>query len=109
MKHAARLVFVTLASVLLAAGTAMAQSAVAGIVKDTTGSVMPGVIVEAASPALIERVRSAITDSQGQYTIVDLPPGTYTVTFTLPGSASVKRDGIELAPIPKTTTSWWTA
>jgi hypothetical protein len=96
MKHAARLVFVTVAWVIFAPGAASAQSAIAGIVKDTTGSVMPGVTVEAASPALIERVRSAITDAQGQYKIVDLRPGTYSVTFSLPGFATVKRDRIEL-------------
>src|SRR6478752_2063519 len=81
---------------LVGASAVHAQSAIAGVVKDTSGAVIPGVTVEAASPALIERVRSAITDSQGQYKIVDLRPGTYTVTFTLPGFASVKRDGIEL-------------
>src|SRR6185369_6139597 len=61
-----------------------------------TGAVMPGVTVEASSPVLIERVRTVTTDSQGQYKIVDLRPGTYTVTFTLPGFATVKREGIEL-------------
>jgi hypothetical protein len=77
--------------------TAFAQaSGIAGVVKDTTGAVMPGVVVEASSPALIERVRSVTTDSQGQYKIVDLRPGAYTVTFTLPGFATVKREGIDL-------------
>jgi hypothetical protein len=69
---------------------------IAGVVKDTTGAVMPGVTVEASSPALIERVRSVTTDAQGQYKILDLRPGTYTVTFTLPGFATVKREGVEL-------------
>ncbi|PWT80047.1 MAG: hypothetical protein C5B57_12875 [Blastocatellia bacterium] len=64
--------------------------------KDATGAVLPGVTVEAASPALIEKSRSVVTDSQGAYTIVDLRPGVYTVTFTLPGFSTVKRDGIEL-------------
>src|ERR1700674_1799908 len=96
MKRAASLVFIALAWLLLAPGVAFAQSAIAGIVKDTTGAVLPGVTVEAASPALIERVRSAVTDTQGQYKIVDLRPGTYSVTFALPGFASVKREGIEL-------------
>jgi hypothetical protein len=77
--------------------TAFAQaSGIAGVVKDTTGAVMPGVVVEASSPALIERVRSVTTDAQGQYKIVDLRPGEYTVTFTLPGFSIVKREGIEL-------------
>ena len=75
---------------------AWAQSAIAGVVKDTTGAVMPGVTVEVASPALIEKVRSVVTDGQGQYKIVDLRPGVYSVTFTLPGFSTVKRDGLEL-------------
>ena len=64
---------------------ARAQSVFTGTVKDTSGAVMPGVTVEAASPVLIEKVKSAITDENGQYRIVDLRPGTYTLTFTLPG------------------------
>jgi hypothetical protein len=75
---------------------ALAQSALAGVVKDASGGVLPGVTVEAKSPVLIEGVRSAITDSQGQYRIVDLRPGVYTVTFTMPGFAVVSREGIEL-------------
>jgi hypothetical protein len=69
---------------------------IAGVVRDTTGAVMPGVTVEAASPALIEKVRSVITDSQGLYRIVDLRPGTYTITFALPGFSTVKREGVSL-------------
>ena len=72
------------------------QSALAGVVKDTTGAVLPGVTVEAASPALIERVRSVTTDSSGLYRIVDLRPGTYTITFTLPGFNSVRVQNFEL-------------
>jgi hypothetical protein len=76
---------------------AVAQTTgIAGVVKDSTGAVMPGVTVEASSPALIERVRTVTTDAQGQYKIVDLRPGTYTVTFTLAGFSTVKREGIEL-------------
>ena len=80
---------------MLPAG-AWAQS-LAGVVKDTSGAVLPGVTVEAASPALIEKVRSVTTDASGQYKIVDLRPGTYTVTFTLTGFSVVKREGVELA------------
>ena len=88
------LLVVTWASLMPAA--AWAQSAIAGVAKDTTGAVMPGVTVEAASPALIEKVRSVVTDGQGQYKIVDLRPGTYAITFTLPGFNTVKREGVEL-------------
>ena len=66
------------------------------MVRDASGAVLPGVTVEAASPVLIEKVRSVLSDSTGQYRIVDLRPGTYAVTFTLPGFTTVKRDGIEL-------------
>ena len=75
---------------------AQGQTAIAGVVRDTTGAVLPGVTVEASSPALIERVRTAVTDSQGQYKIIDLRPGIYSVTFTLQGFNSLRRDGIEL-------------
>ena len=81
---------------LPAASRAQSGSSIAGVVKDTTGAVMPGVTVEAASPALIEKVRTAVTDTAGQYKIVNLVPGTYTVTFTLTGFNTVKREGIEL-------------
>ena len=89
--------FVLATLVMLAPSLAFAQvSGIAGVVRDTSGAVMPGVIVEASSPALIEKVRSVTTDTQGQYKIVDLRPGTYTVTFTLTGFSTVKREGIEL-------------
>ena len=82
---------------LLLPSTAWAQSetgTIAGVVKDTSGAVMPGVSVEAASPALIEKVRTTVTDSQGQYKILNLRPGTYSVTFTLSGFSTFKRDGL---------------
>ncbi|HYB94280.1 MAG TPA: carboxypeptidase regulatory-like domain-containing protein [Vicinamibacterales bacterium] len=85
-----------LASLVLVPAIARAQSAFTGTVKDTSGAVMPGVTVEAASPVLIEKVKSAITDENGQYRIVDLRPGTYTLTFTLPGFNTQSREGIEL-------------
>ena len=82
---------------LLLPSAAYAQAAITGVVKDASGGVLPGVTVEAASPVLIEKVRSVVTDATGQYRIVDLRPGTYSVTFTLPGFSTVKREGIELS------------
>jgi hypothetical protein len=76
--------------------TARAQSAFAGVVKDATGAVLPGVTVEASSPALIEKVRSVTTDANGAYRIENLRPGTYSITFNLPGFSAVKRDAVEL-------------
>jgi hypothetical protein len=74
----------------------LAQVSIAGLVKDTSGAVLPGVTAEASSPALIERVRSAVTDGTGQYRIENLRPGVYTVTFSLAGFTTIKREGIEL-------------
>src|SRR5437870_1941199 len=89
---------VAVAFVLFPPAAAWAQTgAIAGVVRDTTGAVLPGTTVEAASPALIEKVRTSVTDAQGQYKIVDLRPGVYTVTFTLTGFSTVKREGIELS------------
>jgi outer membrane receptor protein involved in Fe transport len=81
---------------LLLPCAAWAQSSISGVVRDASGGVLPGVTVEAASPVLIEGVRSAVTDAQGIYKVVDLRPGTYTVTFSLPGFRSLKRDGLNL-------------
>ena len=87
--------FLALAALLVPlAGNAQVLGSVAGSVRDASGAVLPGVTVEAASPALIEKVRSAVTDGSGQYTIVNLPPGTYSVSFTLPGFSTVKREGL---------------
>src|SRR5687767_3919907 len=69
---------------------------IAGTVRDTTGAILPGVTVEVSSPALIEKVRAGDTDASGQYKIIELPPGVYTVLFTLSGFSGVKREGIEL-------------
>ena len=80
----------------LAQGTSAAS--ITGIVTDASGAVMPGVTVEASSPALIERVRTTVTNEQGFYRIVELRPGAYTVTFALPGFSTVKREGLELPP-----------
>src|SRR5687767_10678347 len=82
---------------LMAPAVVWAQAAITGTAKDVSGAVLPGVTVEATSPALIERVRTVVTGSTGQYRIVDLRPGTYTVTFTLPGFSTVRREGIELS------------
>ena len=85
---------------LAAAGNAWAQQSagsIAGAARDSTGAALPGVTVEAASPALIEGVKTAVTDGQGIYRIVDLRPGTYTVTFTLPGFSTFRREGITLS------------
>ncbi len=80
------------------AGTAFAQQAsgIAGTVRDTSGALLPGVTVEAASPALIEKIRVAVSDGEGRYNITDLRPGEYTVTFTLPGFQTFKRENIVL-------------
>src|ERR1041384_8175955 len=76
--------------------TAHAQATITGVVRDTSGAVLPGVTVEATSPVLIEKMRAAVTDGSGQYRIVDLRPGTYDVAFTLPGFNTLKRSGVEL-------------
>ena len=76
---------------------AQATASIAGVVTDATGAVLPGVTVEAASPALIEKVRSVVSDGSGQYRIEQLRGGAYTVTFTLPGFNTIKREGLELS------------
>jgi hypothetical protein len=76
---------------------AQAQGTVAGTVRDASGAVLPGVTVEASSPALIEKVRTVVSDGAGQYTIINLPPGIYVVSFTLPGFASVRREAVEVS------------
>ena len=85
-----------LVSLVLLPALASAQS-IGGTVTDTTGGVLPGVTVEARSPALIEQVRTAITDGNGQFQIVALETGTYSVTFTLPGFSTLVREGVELS------------
>ncbi|HVH26687.1 MAG TPA: carboxypeptidase-like regulatory domain-containing protein [Vicinamibacterales bacterium] len=73
------------------------RSSVAGEVTDSSGGVLPGVTVEVSSPVLIEKVRTGVTDGSGLYRIIDLPPGTYTVTFALPGFSTFRREGLELS------------
>jgi len=81
---------------MLVPASVFAQATLTGTVKDASGAVLPGVTVEASSPALIEKTKAAVTDGSGQYRIIDLRPGTYSVTFTLTGFNTVKRDGVEL-------------
>ena len=98
LRSLARLVVVCFCVLVLPA-VAWAQSetgSVTGVVRDTSGAVLPGVTVEAASPVLIEKIRVVVSDSQGLYRLVDLRPGAYTVTFTLPGFRTFRREGIEL-------------
>lgn len=91
---------VMISGLVLSAAVAQAQTgesgSIAGVVRDTSGLVLPGVTVQAASPALIEKVRIVVTDGQGLFRIVDLRPGTYTVTFSLEGFSTVSRAGVEL-------------
>ena len=97
MRGFMRFAVLALVSVLFVPAMARAQGAsIAGVVKDTSGAVLPGVTVEAASPVLIEKTREAVTDGSGQYKIINLLPGTYTVTFTLTGFSTVRREGVEV-------------
>ena len=92
-KSLATLAFLLLLTPALAFAQAGGAS-FAGTVKDASGAVLPGVTVEASSPALTEKVRSAVTDGSGQYRIIDLPPGTYTLTATLPGFSTKEATGL---------------
>ena len=96
MGMGARFVAALILSVVLPS-VVYGQASIVGTVKDSSGAVLPGVTVEASSPALIEKVRTAVTDGAGQYQIADLRPGAYTVTFTLPGFSTVRREGLELS------------
>jgi hypothetical protein len=86
-----------LSCLLMFPASAYAQATLAGIVRDSSGAVLPGVTVEASSPALIEKTRSAVTDGTGQYRVTDLPPGLYAINFTLSGFNAVKRDAVEVS------------
>src|SRR5688572_14615582 len=97
VRVAARAVFVL--ACLLAPAVAHAQATLAGTVEDASGAVLPGVTVEITSPALIEKVRTAVTDGSGQYRITELRPGTYSMTFTLPGFTTVKRENVNVSGI----------
>jgi Carboxypeptidase regulatory-like domain len=92
----ARVGFLVVLAVLLMPAVTLAQSAITGLVTDATGAVLPGVTVEARSPALIEQTRSTVSDANGRYRIEELRPGTYSVTFSLPGFSHFLREGIVL-------------
>jgi hypothetical protein len=89
-------IVLTLVGLVLIPAVVTAQSSITGVVRDTSGAVLPGVTVEAASDVLIEKVRTAVTDGTGQYRILDLRQGIYTVTFSLTGFNTVRREGLEL-------------
>ena len=95
-RSAARRAWYVFVAAMLVVHAAYAQSMITGTVRDVSGAAMPGVTVEAASPVLIEKVRSVVTDGNGSYRITDLRPGVYSVTFTLPGFSTYRRDGLEL-------------
>src|SRR5436190_5212476 len=95
MRNTIRTLTLLVVTAILPSAT-WAQVTLAGTVKDTSGAVLPGVTVEASSPVLIEKTRTATTNGVGQYAIVDLRPGTYSVTFTLAGFSAVKREGVVL-------------
>jgi hypothetical protein len=99
MREAIRSALLMMMLVAIGVGAANAQAlgTVAGSVKDASGAVLPGVTVEASSPALIEKVRTVVTDGTGLYRLVNLPPGAYTITFTLPGFNTTRREAIEVS------------
>ena len=96
LSHVTRAALFALALSVICASPGWSQTTITGLVTDTSGAVLPGVTVEASSSALIEKTRSTQTDTQGRYSIVDLRPGVYVVTFTLPGFTGVRRDNIEV-------------
>src|SRR3989337_2060425 len=103
MSRRVRLAILGLASLFLVPAAAHAQASLTGVVRDTSGAVLPGVTVEAASPVLIEKVRTTVTDASGRYQIIDPRPGAYSVSFTLSGFSVVKRDGVVLSGTLTTT------
>ena len=102
MRTIRRTLFLFTMALALTPGASLAQgigaASMAGVVKDASGAVLPGVTVEASSPVLIEKVRTTVSDSEGRYQLAELRAGTYSVTFTLPGFTTYKREGFQLAP-----------
>jgi hypothetical protein len=97
LKHPIRFLLGVLVGLHLTSAAAFAQATITGVVRDTSGAVLPGVSVEATSTALTEKVRTALTDGTGQYRIVTLPPGEYVLTFALTGFTTVKRDNVTVS------------
>ena len=99
MKFMIRVAIAGVVAALAAPIPAAAQtggSGIAGVVRDTNGGVLPGVTVEASSPALIEKTRTTVTGADGSYRMLDLRPGVYSVTYSLAGFRTVRREGVEL-------------
>jgi hypothetical protein len=92
-----RVIGAAIGAVLLLCPVASYAQTISGVVRDASGAVLPGVTVEAASPALLEKVRTSVTDGTGQFRILDLTPGTYTVTYTLTGFVTVKREDVQMS------------
>src|SRR5687768_15171303 len=92
------LILILILAPRLALAQGLGAASVAGVVKDASGAVLPGVTVEAASPVLIEKVRTTVTDTEGRYQLAELRAGTYTLTFTLAGFTTYKREGLQLTP-----------
>src|SRR3954462_12660426 len=90
-------VVIAIAGILLVPSLAFAQATLAGVIRDASAAVLPGVTVEASSSVLIEKTRTVVSDGTGQYRITDLPPGSYVLTFALTGFATVKREGLAVS------------
>jgi len=96
MQRCVRATLVAAFLILLPVSALAQQGQIAGTVRDAQGALMPGVLVEVTSPALIEKVRSATTDASGQYRITNLPVGTYSASFALEGFTKQQRDNVVL-------------
>ena len=95
--HRVMNVVAAVAGILMLPSIAFAQATIAGVARDASGGVLPGVTVEATSPALIEKVRTTVSDGSGQYRITDLPPGSYVLTFSLQGFTTAKRNSVAVS------------